>query len=301
MVSRIGLGTAELGFAYGIGPRTIPTDIEAERLLKSAVDMGINFFDTAQIHQLADERIARSGITKIAGVVIATKCGNFLEKGEDPSKRVLEARLRDEIEDSLRNLNLDALPLLQLHGGTKEQIERGDVIEILDKFKTEGKARFVGISTRGEEAPIAAVESGFFDVIHVAFSILDQRMTKRVLPLALKRDVGVIGRSVLLKGALTDLVDFLPGDLERLKVNAGRACVIADEELNCDLPTLAIRFALSEPALSIVLVGTNNLFHLRKAINAARYSSLPSDIIATLRDLAVNDPAQVDPFGWPKF
>lgn len=297
-VSRIGLGTAELGFSYGIGPRSVPTDSEADSLLKSAVDMGVNFFDTAHIHQLADERIARSGIAKIPGVIIATKCGQFLEKGEDPPKQELRTRITSEVEDNLRNLQMETLPILQLHGGTKEQIERGDVIDVLDRFKKEGKVQYAGISTRGEEAPLAAIRSGFFDVIHVAYSVLDQRMAKKVLPLALKDNIGAICRSVLLKGALTNLVSYLPDSLEPLKRNAQKARIIAANELNTDLPTLAIRFALFEQALSVVLIGTNKLENLRKAISAVRYHLLPSDVVLTLRELAIDDPAQVDPAMW---
>lgn len=297
-VSRIGLGTAELGFSYGIGPRSVPTDSEADSLLKSAVDMGINFFDTAHIHQLADERIARSGIAKIPGVIVATKCGHFLEKGEDPPEQELRTRIISEVEDNLRNLQMEALPILQLHGGTKEQIERGDVTRILGRLKEEGKVQYVGISTRGEEAPLAAIRSGFFDVIHVAYSLLDQRMSKKVLPQALKNNVGVICRSVLLKGALTNLVSYLSDSLEPLKRKAHKARIVAADELNTDLPTLAIRFALFEQALSVVLIGTNKPENLRKAVSVVRHNPLPSDVVSALRELAVDDPMQVDPAMW---
>src|SRR3989338_5072083 len=111
-VSRLGLGTAEIGFAYGIGLRTLPSEDEAVKLLKKAVNLGINYFDTAYFYGLAEERIGKSGITKLPEVVIATKCGQFLEKGEDPRERELEQKLREQVETSLRNLKVDSVPIL---------------------------------------------------------------------------------------------------------------------------------------------------------------------------------------------
>lgn len=297
-VSRLGLGTAEIGFAYGIGLRTLPSEDEAVKLLKKAVNLGINYFDTAYFYGLAEERIGKSGIAKKDGIVIATKCGQFLEKGEDPRGKELEKRLREQIEASLKNLKVDSVSVLMLHGGSEEQIKRGELVHILKKFQTEGKAGFLGISTRGEEAPLAAIESGVFDVVQTAYSILDQRMAKRVLFLALKKNIGIVNRSVLLKGSLTGLVSKLPKGLEMLQRNSGKAKKIA-EELGCDLPELAIRFTLSEPSISTSLIGTNKIENLEKSCRAIEAGPLPEDVIKKLRKLAIDDPMQVDPSKWP--
>ena len=137
-VSRLGLGTAEIGFAYGIGPRTLPFEQDAISLLKLAVDLGITYFDTAYFYGLAEKRIGKSKIGQSCDIIIATKCGQFLEKGEDPQGKDLEKRLRDQIETSLWNLNLEAVPILMLHGGSAEQIRRGELTGLLTKFKEEG-------------------------------------------------------------------------------------------------------------------------------------------------------------------
>ena len=260
-VSRLGLGTAEIGFAYGIGLRTLPEEKDAINLLKKAIDLGVSYFDTAYFYGLAEERIGKSGIAKYPNVVIATKCGQFLEKGEDPRGQELDKKLREQVETSLKNLGVDSVSILMLHGGSEEQIKRGELIDILKKLQKEGKARFLGISTRGEEAPLAAIESGAFDVVQTAYSILDQRMTNKVLPWALKENIGIADRSVLLKGSLTRLASKLPKGLELLRENSGKARKIA-EELGCDLPELAIRFTLSEPSISTSLIGTNKIENL---------------------------------------
>jgi aryl-alcohol dehydrogenase-like predicted oxidoreductase len=297
-VSAIGLGTAELGFAYGLGPRTVPTDEEADSFLKRAVELGITYFDTAALYGIAEERIGKSGIARKEGVVIGTKCAQFLEKGRDMPRPELERSIRGEVEESLRKLQIDALPLLMLHGGSKELIDRGELIEIMEFLKEEGKVRFTGISTRGEDAPLAAIRSGFFDVIQTAYSILDQRMCKDVLPLARTSDIGIVNRSVLLKGALTSTADHLPESLAALKRGSKSAAEIAGR-LGMNLPTLAVRFALSNAAISTVLIGTNREDHLLAAVEAAEAGPLEEGIVKELEALAIDDADQVDPARWP--
>lgn len=260
--------------------------------------MGITYFDTAAIYGIAEERIGKSGIARMDGVIVGTKCAQFLEKGRDLSRPELEKSIRSEVEESLKKLRIDSLPLLMLHGGTKELIERGELIEIMRLLKKEGKVRFAGISTRGEEAPLAAIESGFFDVLQTAYSILDQRMRNKVIPLAQKSDIGIVNRSALLKGALTPAVQYLPDSLAVIKRASHEAEEIARRH-GMDLPAMALRFALSNAGISTVLIGTNKEDHLRAAVQAAEAGTLEENILDELKTLAVGDPAMVDPAQWP--
>ena len=150
----------------------------------------------------------------------------------------------------------------------------------------------------GEENALAAVEWGFFDVIQVAHSIIDQRMADTVLPLAKRQNIGVTNRSVLLKGALTPLRVYLPDELTVLKVNSEKAALIA-YNLGIDLPALAIRFAISNPNISAALIGTNKPNNLVLAKRAVEAGPLPGDVLKELVGLAINDARQVDPKEWP--
>ena len=298
-VSRIALGTAEIGFAYGIGKATLITETEAIDFLKKTVDLGVTFFDTANYYGLAEERIGKSGILKNPEIIVETKCAQFLEKGEYFSRLELEKKIREQVASSLDKLKIDCLPILMLHGPSKEQIEKGELIEIMAKLKKEGKFQFAGVSTRGEESPLAAIASDFFDVIMVAYSVLDQRMSKKVLPAAQKKNIGIVNRSVLLKGSLTSLREKLPPALDLLKKSIREAEKIADE-LGIDLPALAVRFTLSEPAITTTLIGTDKIEHIKTAVEAVKAGLLPVEIIKKLRALAITDPKQVDPAQWPK-
>ena len=297
-VSKIGLGTVELGLPYGIGKNSLPSNKEAERILKTAVDLGITYFDTARGYGVAEERIGKSGIARLPNIVIGTKCAQWLEKGEDPRGNELEKRINREVEQSLRNLQVESLQLLQLHGGTEEQITRGELLNILRRLKEKGKVQHFGITTRNESAPLAAMETDLFATVQTAYSILDQRMSPKVLPRAIERGTGIINRSVLLKGALTQAVWQLPPELDQLKETSAKAASIAKEIKN-DLPTLAIRFANSNPAISTILVGTIEPRHLRSAIKAVESDPLPDKVISQLEQLAIDDENLVDPSNWP--
>jgi aryl-alcohol dehydrogenase-like predicted oxidoreductase len=297
-VSRIGLGTTEIGFVYGIGKRSVPNRSDAIKLLKEAVHLGITFIDTARFYGKAEEYIGASGILKTEGVVVLTKCGHVLDRAANVSIKDLKVGLMDELDESRRNLRLDILPLVLFHGASKKLIDDGTLPEIIAYCKDKEVVRFMGASTRGEETPLAAIESGAFDALELGYSILDQRMATRVIPAAAEKSIGIINRSVLLKGALTKAAEKLPDTLQLLKDNGARARQIA-EEMGEDLPTLAIRFALSHPQMHVSLIGTNKLSHLNAAARAAKSGILSADIIEKLRALAVEDVRQVDPAHWP--
>ncbi|MBI3256118.1 MAG: aldo/keto reductase, partial [Candidatus Andersenbacteria bacterium] len=240
-VSRIGLGTVEIGLPYGIGIKDLPTDKEAETILKSAVEMGITYIDTARGYGVAEERIGKSGIATMPGVVIGTKCGQFLKNEPDLHGAELERRIREDIETSRQMLQQDQLQLVQFHNELADYTDYQEIIEIFQTIKDQGKVAHFGIASRGEAATLTAYNTNFFETSQLAYSILDQRMVKEVLQQAQTKNIGVINRSVLLKGALTPKANQLPDELKPVRENAVKAALIA-EELGITLPDLAIRF-----------------------------------------------------------
>jgi aryl-alcohol dehydrogenase-like predicted oxidoreductase len=296
-VSALGLGTAGIGFVYGIGPRTSPTEQGAIEVLCRAVDLGIHFIDTGASYGIAEECIGKSGIAKRPGVVVSTKCGHILDRREPITPEEMVVQFREEVETSLRRLRIDCVPLLQVHGGTAEQIQSGAISYVTQRLKTEGKIAHAGISTRGEEAPLAAIADGHFETLQLAHSILDQRMAKRVFAAVKAADIGILNRSVLLKGALTPARAALGPQLQPLRSNADKAEAIA-AELGVSLPELAIRFCLSNASIDTVLVGSNKIANLEKAAAAVAAGPLPEAVLARLRPLGIDDPLQVDPKSW---
>lgn len=298
-VSQLGLGTVEIGLPYGIGVKDLPSDAEAERILKTAVELGITYIDTARGYGVAEERIGKSGIGKNPNVVIGTKCAQFLKQEPDLQGSELEKRIREEVDTSRKNLQQESLQLVQLHIELPEYIDFTELIEIMAKLVDEGKIQHVGIATRGEAAPLAAIKTNFFATIQCAYSILDQRMAGKVLPAAEKNNVGIINRSVLLQGALTPAAEKLPNALAPLKENSRKAAAVA-HALGIDLPALALRFVISNPAVSTALIGTITPAHLEAAVAAIEQGPLAADILEQLYPLAIDDANQVDPGKWPR-
>lgn len=298
-VSKIGLGTVEIGIPYGIGPVSLPSEQEAITILKNAVEMGITYIDTARGYGLAEERIGKSGITKNSNVVIGTKCGQFLKNEPNLSPIELEQRIREEIDISRKNLDQEVLQLVQFHNELEDYADFSIIIEIFQKLLHEQKIMQAGVAVRGEKAALAALSTGFFKTMQIAYSIADQRMAPLVLPEAKKKDVGIINRSVLLKGALTNAREKLHPNLTALRETSDKAAAIA-HQAGMDLPTLALRFVTSNPAVSTILIGTTQSHHLQSAIEAISLGELPEIMLRELGSLGITDTNQIDPAKWPK-
>lgn len=298
-VSRIGLGTVEIGLAYGLDNTGLPTDQEAITLLKTVVEMGVSYIDTARGYGLAEERIGKSGIGKNSNIIIGTKFGQFLKSEPTLHGLELEKRIREDIDLSRKNLNQEVLQLAQFHNELEDYTNFSEIIDIAEKLQSEQKIMHVGIAVRGEAVALAAIETGYFETIQLAYNIVDQRMTEKVLQKAQEKNIGIINRSVLLKGALTPARKNLPETLSQLKKHADASEEIA-KSLGIDLPTLAIRYVLSQRAISTALIGTVNANRIESALDALHAGPLPEDILAQLRELAIADPTQIDPAKWPK-
>ncbi|HSX24676.1 MAG TPA: aldo/keto reductase, partial [Candidatus Andersenbacteria bacterium] len=151
-VSRIGLGTVEIGLAYGLDNEGLPSEEEAISLLKNVVELGVTYIDTARGYGLAEERIGKSGIGKNSNIVIGTKFGQFLKQEPDLHGNDLEKRVREDIDMSRKNLNQEVLQLAQFHNELEDYTDYSEIIEIAHKLKDEEKVMHVGIAVRGEAA-----------------------------------------------------------------------------------------------------------------------------------------------------
>lgn len=297
-VSRIGLGTVEIGLAYGLGNAGLPSEKDAITLLKSVVEMGITYIDTARGYGLAEERIGKSEIGKNDHIIIGTKFGQFLKNEPDLHGAELEKRIREDIDLSRKNLNKETLQLAQFHNELEDYTDFSEIIDIAEKLKSEQKVQHVGIAVRGEAVALSAIETGFFETIQLANNIVDQRMTARVLEKAQEKNIGIINRSVLLKGALTLARANLPETLALLQKNADTADEIA-KSIGINLPTLALRYVLSDTAVSIALIGTVKALRIQNAFDALTQGPLPEEILVQIHQLAITDTTQIDPATWP--
>lgn len=287
-VSRIGLGTVALGLDYGIptGASPLkPAASDAERILHRALDLGINLIDTARAYGESEAIIGRALAGRRQEFVLATKVSSY--PGEPH-------RIGESVRESLRHLRTDAIDLLQIHCGANDTQPDPDTTAAVVELKSAGLVRAIGASVYGAGTALTAIRSGVFDTLQVAVSALDRRLEADVLPAAHAAGVGVLARSVLLKGALTDRWHHLPGALAPLKDAVARL-----EGLCESLPELGYRYALSVAGIDCVLTGASSEPELESALRWAGRGPLPTDTLATIRAAELLPAHILSPAYWP--
>ena len=297
-VSEISLGTVELGMDYGIpvqGEQRRPSEADAARLLNCALDLGVNLIDTAQAYGESEAIIGRALKSRRDEYILATKISSLSWEGYAGVE--LQERVDASITESLQTLQTDIIDLLYIHNATPELIQRGEIVEIMQRVQQAGYVRFIGTTTYGEAAPLAVLKDHRFDCIQVAYNLLDHQFEERVLPLAKENDVGVAVRSVLLKGALTYRYAHLPEKLRELRAVVKGVNLLCGAQ-DSSLPELAYRFVLAHPAVSTALVGTGRVHELQEIVSFAGRGALPPDLLNDLREIVVS-PDQLNPGTWP--
>ena len=224
-VSPIALGTVELGMDYGIpvpGQYGRPSSSAAERLVGAALDAGINFIDTAQAYGNSEAVLGRALRGRRKRVVLATKA-TVQADGKTLRGEALRRAMLSGLEHSLRSLNTDYVDIWQIHNVDADLLDQADLVaEVFSEARASGMILWRGGSFYGPDLPLAALELELFDAIQVTYSLFDQRLATRVFPTARRRGVGVMVRSVLLQGVLTERADYLPDWLEPLKARSRR-------------------------------------------------------------------------------
>ncbi|MBK9166682.1 MAG: aldo/keto reductase [Bryobacterales bacterium] len=294
-VSEISLGTAEIGFDYGMAPdgRPLrPPEEEAARLLDRALDLGINLVDTARVYGDAEAIIGRALAGRRHEYVLVTKVGSF---PHEPDRRT---RIRDSVEESLRALRTDAVDILLLHAGASEIVPHDDVSAELLHLRDRGMTRYLGISVYGMEAALASMRLDWCDCLQIAYSVLDRRPELSVLGEAGARDVGIMLRSVLLRGALGGCHRQLPDALRSLK-DAAEALTGLAAAAGLSLPEAAFRYVLARSEVHTALVGARDIREMEEAVAWAGLGPLDTALASALRAIMVADESLLSPANWP--
>lgn len=301
-VSALALGTVELGMDYGIaapGHFERPAEAAAIDLVHATLDAGINFIDTARAYGESEAVLGKALQGRRDQVVLATKVGLHQSDGALPAGAALRRHMLDSLETSLRLLQTDSVDLWQIHNVDGAVLARHvELAAIFDEAQRSGKIRATGGSFYGAELPAQALGFDLFDVIQVTYSVFDQRLADHVLPLAQAKNVGVMVRSVLLKGALTARADYLPDPLESLRARSRQyRQLVADAGLGLTPAQVAIAFALAQPQISSVLVGIRSLDELTENLPALT-TTLPPSLLAQLSALRIDDEKLINPGAW---
>ncbi|MCB2410386.1 aldo/keto reductase [Hymenobacter lucidus] len=198
-VSEISLGTWQVGGKWG-DPFSHDN---ADRILNAAVDSGINFIDTADVYGdgESEKAVGRLVCSRSEQVYVATKCGRQLQPHTNDAYQ--PAVLRQFVEQSLRNMQLDTIDLIQLHCPPTEVYYRPEIFEVFDRLKEEGKIRHLGVSVEKVEEGLKALTFPNVCSIQLIFNMFRQRPQELLFSEAKRHNVGLIVRVPLASGLLT--------------------------------------------------------------------------------------------------
>lgn len=197
-VSELSFGTWAIGGAWG---KT--NDEESLKALDYAIGNGVNFFDTADVYGdgHSEELLAKATKGKHADIHIATK---FCRASDvhDPKTYSME-RVTEYCENSLRRLGREQIDLFQIHCPPLEIIKDGQVFDVLDRLKEQGKIRYYGVSVETVEEGLLCLEQPSVSSLQVIFNILRQKPLDELFPKAKEQGVGILARVPLASGLLT--------------------------------------------------------------------------------------------------
>jgi aryl-alcohol dehydrogenase-like predicted oxidoreductase len=197
-VSEISFGAWAIGGAWGE-----VSDEESLGALNQAIDSGINFLDTADVYGngRSHRLIAQLKKSRKEEIVVATKVGRRLPK--QTVEGYNRANLTSWVEDNLRDLQTDALDLLQLHCPPTDAYYQPEIFGVLDDLVNAGKIRFYGVSVERVEEALKAMEYPNLQSVQIIFNCFRQRPAELFFAQAKLKQVGILARVPLASGLLT--------------------------------------------------------------------------------------------------
>jgi len=302
-VSSVSFGAWAIGNAWGSVDST-----DSLLALNRAVDLGVNFFDTADVYGdgLSERLLAQLKRERREEIIIATKAGRRL----DPhvSSGYNKDNLTAFVERSLRNLETDALDLLQLHCPPTDVYYQPEVFGVLDDLVRQGKLRYYGASVQRVEEALKAIDYPNVQSVQIIFNIFRQRPAELFFAEALRRKVGILARLPLSSGMLTGKLNSqsaFPTDDHRNFNRHGEAFdrgetfsgvdyetgLAAVEELRALLPQgmtltqFALRWILMSDAVTCAIPGAKRASQVEENISAADLPPLSDETMRRVNDI----------------
>jgi aryl-alcohol dehydrogenase-like predicted oxidoreductase len=275
-----------------------PEPADAIRLIHRALDLGINLIDTAREYGSSEELIGKALRSMPGRALLASKAAVSAEDLRSGNLETVRRKMLHSIESSLRCLQTNTIDILQVHNTSMEVLQSEEILRVLENARLEGKVRFLGASCEvGHEVPLAALRCGVFDVLQVPFNVLNQQLAPTLVPRAAHENVGIMARSVFLRGVLTKDVHSLPDALAPLRGAALAALEEAKDGVQ-GLSELALRFCLSFEQITTLVVGVRSVGELELNINDAGKGSLPAKNVEKLRRFCMHNEALTNPQNW---
>lgn len=312
-LGRTGFEIGEIGYgAWGVGGTQWlgGADDESLQALRRAIELGLNFIDTALAYGDGhSEQLVGQVVREAPGkVYVATKVPpkNQLWPAR-PGIPIAEVFPYDYIvrstEESLRNLGAETVDLQQLHVWNPEWIASDDWRRAFEDLKRSGKVRAVGVSINDHQpdSALELVETGAIDTVQVIYNVFDQTPERSLFPLCQARGIGVLARVPLDEGALTGAVTadtrFEPREFRAWYFRGDRKQRVARhvdalrkdlEGVPGTLAEIALRFCISHPAVTTVIPGMRKVRNVESSLGVSRVGPLEAATLEVLRRHAWN-------------
>ena len=300
-LTRLSLGTAPLAGLF----KSVDVS-DSDQLIHTALDNGMNYFDTAPLygHSLAEERLGRILKTVTKPFVLETKVGrvlNWVEKADpvpwfpdaDPHMQPVfdysADGIKRSLDESLKRLGVDHIDIALMHEAENYIPEAiNTAYPVLADLKRQGIIKAVGIGINFCDAAVEIMKSVDLDIVLLAgrYTLLDQSAQNKLLPYALERKVDITIGGVFNSGVLADpkpgaTFEYLPASNEIIKKAQDIGAFL--KKLGIPLTAAALQFPLRHPAVTSVLTGSRNSKEL--LANMADFDlELPEDIWNQLED-----------------
>jgi aryl-alcohol dehydrogenase-like predicted oxidoreductase len=302
-VSAISFGTWAIGSAWG----TVQ-DKDSLAALHRALDLGVNFFDTADVYGdgRSERLLAQLKHVRKETFFIATKAGRRLDPHTAGGYN--KKNLTAFIERSLRNLNTDTIDMLQLHCPPTEVYYMPEIFGILDELVQRGKLRFYGVSVEKVEEALKALEYPNVQSVQIIYNIFRQRPAELFFAEAQKRNVGILARlplsSGMLTGKLSKQSSFEKDDHRFFNrhgeaFDRGETFSGVDYDLALDvidqlrplvpagmtLTQFALKWILMNPAVTCAIPGAKNPKQAEENINSVDMPALPDSVLKKIKEI----------------
>ncbi|MBD3182097.1 hypothetical protein GF312_07385 [Candidatus Poribacteria bacterium] len=279
MVSEVGMGCNRLG------EKNYPDDHWVS-LVKHAVELGVNIFDTSESYGRGrSEEMLGKALGNQDDVYIATKISGWRKK-ED---RFSAKRMAKSVEDSLKRLQRDCIDIYQLHSPGREDMEKYNWAEGMEKLKKQGKIRFSAVAVNSSEDGIWLMKQDLVQVLQITYNIFETQAEKLLFGMAEEKGVGLLCRMPLARGVLTG--KFKPGEdiPEGYRANldgeraVNRTKWVEDlrplaDKYEGGLTRMALHFSLTPEAISAIIPGSRTVEQLEENVSASNGTGLPEKV-----------------------
>jgi aryl-alcohol dehydrogenase-like predicted oxidoreductase len=302
-VSTISFGCWAIGGSWGS-----VADPESLAALQRAVDLGVNFFDTADVYGAghSERLLAQLKRQRKEQIHIATKAGRALDPHVPEGYN--RPNLTRFVEQSLRNLQTDCLDLLQLHCPPTAVYYMPETFGVLDDLVAQGKLQYYGVSVEKVEEALKAIEFPNVQTVQIIYNVFRQRPAELFFPQARRRQIGILARVPLASGLLTGKMKkdsaFSPDDhrafnrhgesfdrgetFSGVDYETGLAAVEALRGLlppGQSLAQFALRWILMDEAVTCAIPGARRPSQVEENAAAADLPSLSPDTLARVKAL----------------